>query len=77
MRHGLTVYTCMGFLYVCLFSILLEIFHSYGDITFTGEGLEILTYARHSWLLRSEDSLACQTYRNTGHPFTIVISEDP
>ena len=23
------------------------IFHSYGDVTITGEGLQILTYARH------------------------------
>ena len=26
-----------------------RIFHSYGDVTITGEGLQILTYARHSW----------------------------
>ena len=25
-----------------------EFFHSYGDVTITGEGLQILTYARHS-----------------------------
>ena len=25
-----------------------RIFHSYGDVTITGEGLQILTYARHS-----------------------------
>ena len=24
-----------------------------------------------------EDSLACHTYCDTGHPFIIVISEDP
>ena len=43
-----------------------------------GEGLGILTYARHSWPLSSEGSLACHTYCDTGHPFTciLVISED-
>ena len=34
-----------------------RIFHSYGDVTTTGEGLQILTYARHLWPLSSEDSL--------------------
>ena len=45
-----------------------RIFHSYGDVTFTGEGLQILTYARHLWPLSSEASLACHTYCDTGHP---------
>ena len=40
-------------------------------------GLHILTFARHSWLLSSEDSLACHTYCDMGHPFIMVISEDP
>ena len=43
-------------------------FHSYGDVTITGEGLQILTYTRHLWPLWSESSLACQTYCDT-HPF--------
>ena len=34
-----------------------RIFHSHGDITFTGEGLQILTNARHSCPLSSEGSL--------------------
>ena len=46
-----------------------RIFHSYGDITITSEGLQILTYARHSWPLSSEGSLACHPYCDTGHPF--------
>ena len=41
------------------------------------EGLQILTYARLSWSLRSEDSLAFHTYCDTGHPFIMVISHDP
>ena len=38
--------------------------------------LKILIYARHSWPLSSEGSLACHTYCDTGHPFIMVISED-
>ena len=34
----------------------------------TGEGLQILTYARHLWTLSSENSLACHTYCHTEHP---------
>ena len=54
----------------------LRIFHSHGDVTITFEGLQILSwnFARHSWLLSIEGSLACQTYSDTGHPFIMVIS---
>ena len=55
----------------------LDIFHSYGDVTITSEGLHILTYTRHSSHLRSEGSLACHTYCDTWHPFIMVITEDP
>ena len=41
-----------------------------------GEGQQILTYARHSWPLRSEGSFASHTYCDTGHPFIMVNSED-
>ena len=54
-----------------------RIFHSYGNVVITGEGLQILTYAVHSWPLSSEGSLACHIYCGTGHPFTMVFSEDP
>ena len=54
-----------------------ENFYSYGDVTITGEGLQIFTYARHSWSLSSWGSLAYHTYYDTGHPFTLVISKDP
>ena len=37
------------------------LFHVYGDITIAGEGLQILTYARHFWLLSNEGSLECHT----------------
>ena len=33
-----------------------RIFHSFRDVIITGEVLQILTYARHSWLLFSEGS---------------------
>ena len=52
-----------------------EFFHSYGDVTMTGERLQILTYAQHSWPLSSKGSLACHTYCDTGHLFIMVISE--
>ena len=65
------------FLFVCGFSSHSRIFHSHGDVSIAGEGLQILTYARHSWPLSSERSLACHTYYDTGHPFIMVISEDP
>ena len=68
---------------VCLFVWCLmshsRIFHTYGDVTITctSKGLQILTYTWHSWPLSSEGSSACHTYCDTGHPFIMVISEDP
>ena len=38
---------------------------------------QILTYARHLRPLSSEGSLACHLYCDTGHPFKMVMSEDP
>ena len=72
-------YIC--FLFVCLFVYLglsshLRIFHSYGDVTIAGEGLQISTFARHSWPLSSGGSLTCHTYCDTGHPFIMVISRE-
>ena len=72
-----------GQVYVCLFIWSLsshsKIFHSCGDVTIAGEGLQILTYARHSWPLSSDriSSLMCHTYCDTGLLFIMVISEDP
>ena len=59
------------------FFVPLENFHTYGDVDIAGEVLQILTYARHSWPLNSEGSLACHTYCDTEHPFIMVIFEDP
>ena len=53
-----------------------SIFHTYWDVIIAGEGLKMLTYAQHSWPLRSESSLACHNYCDKGHPFIMVISED-
>ena len=54
-----------------------RIFHSYGDITITSEGLQIFTYDRHSWPMSSEGSFECHTYCDMWHLFIMVISEDP
>ena len=43
-------------LYVWSFSSHSRIFHSFGDVIITGEGLQILTYARHSWPSLDENS---------------------
>ena len=45
--------------------------HAYGDVTFIGEGLQNLSYARHSWPMSNEGSLTCHTYCDTGQPFII------
>ena len=66
--------TVLFSLFVWGFSSHSRIRHSYGDLTNAGEVLQILTYARHSWPLSSEGSLACHTYCNMGHLFTMVIS---
>ena len=60
------------FLFLCGFSSHLRFFHSYGDVTIAGEGLQIFT-ARHSWPLSSIGSLACHIYCGTGHPFIMFI----
>ena len=59
------------YLFVLEFKVTSRNFHSYGDVTIAGEGPQILIYARHSWPLSSEGSLACHTYHYmyTGHPF--------
>ena len=70
-----------AFVYTCFLGfdetlILFENFSLIGDVTITGEGLHILTYARHSSPLSSESSLACHTYCDTGHPFIIIITRE-
>ena len=45
--------------------------------TITGEGLQIFTICSVLVAIEHEESLACHTYCDTGHPFIVVISEDP
>ena len=54
-------------------TIIMDLIDNGGDIT--GEGLQNLTYSRHSWPLNSEGSLARHIYCDMGHPFIMVISE--
>ena len=61
-----TFYTNFHIFYYTGFLSHSRIFHSYGDVTIAGEGLQNLTYTRHSWLLNSERSLGCHTYWDTG-----------
>ena len=66
--------------FLCLFGVYCltrNIFHPYGDVNIIGEGLQILTYAKHSLPLSSEGSWACHNYCDTGHPFIMVIPEYP
>ena len=43
-----------------------KMFHSNGEVTITGEGLQILSYTLHTWPLSSEGYLECHTYCHTG-----------
>ena len=63
-----------GLFVCCCFLSHSRILHFYGDATIIGEGLQMLTYARN---LSNKSSIACHTYCDTGHPFIMVISEDP
>ena len=76
-RVFITIGKQISYSFVCLFVFVFfvpfENFHSYGEVTITCEGLQIMTNARLSWPLSSEDSLACHTYSDTGHPFIMVI----
>ena len=65
-------------LFVCLgFSSHSRIFHSFGDVTNTGEGLQMLTYSLHLWPMSSKGSLKCHTYCDTDLLFIMVIPKDP
>ena len=60
----------MDVFFVCGFSSNSRIFRSYWNVTIAGEGLQILTFARHI------EQWGFHTYCDTGHPFIMVISED-
>ena len=58
---SLSLSLCVSVWFACLFvwgfTSHSRFFHIYGDVTITGEGLQMLTYARHLWPLSSEGSL--------------------
>ena len=58
--------------FVCLFVLGFFAPLENGDVTITGEGLQILSYTRHLLPLSSDGSLACHTSCDTGHPFIMV-----
>ena len=64
-------------LFVCLFVVPLENFSLIWRHQHYQWRAKKITYARSTWPLSSEVSLACNTYCDTGHPFIMVISEDP
>ena len=69
---------CNDCLFVSNFTSHSRIFHSFGHVTIAGEGLQILpmlgTYGH--WAVRVF-LLRVNTHCDTGHPFIMVISEDP
>ena len=79
-RHFIHVCFKAEICFVCLIGWGLSshsrIFQSYWDVTITGEMLQILTYAQHSWPLSSDGSLVCHANCDTGHLGIMVISED-
>ena len=79
MTSMVCTYNWITHIRVCLFlgfASHLRIYHSCGNTTTTGEGLQILSYTRLSWPLSSEVSLACHTYCDKGHSFIMLICED-
>ena len=65
--HSINIITSIYFvcLFVWRFSSHSRMFYSFQDVTITGEGLQILMLARHSWPLSSKRSLTCHTYCDT------------
>ena len=61
----------------CGFSSYSRMFHTYGDISITDNRLKKFSYARQLWTLSSEGFLECHSHCDTGHPFSLVISEEP
>ena len=72
-RYIVTLHTLIVLIMIWLFvwgySSHSGVFHSYGDAIIASEGLQILTYVRHSWPFSSKGSLACHTYCDTWHLF--------
>ena len=74
-RLHIEIGNCFVCLFVWSFSSHSRIFHSLRDVTNAGEGLQILTFARHLWPLSNESSLAYLMWH--GDSFIMAISEKP
>ena len=61
--------------FVCGFSSILRILYSYGDVTITGNGLQILTYTQYSWQLSRFFSLPWLLWQGTS--VYMVICTNP
>ena len=81
-------FCCFGvefFLFVWCFSSQSRIFYSYGDVTLPANGCKfwpILGTYDHWAVIKGYYQVikgysTCHTYCDTGHPFKMVISEDP
>ena len=64
------------YLFVLGFSFNRDFFSHMEMSPFTGEGLQIFTFARHAWPMSTEGSLMCHTYCDIGHLNIMVISKD-
>ena len=63
------IYNMQIYMFVWGFSSHLRNFHTYWNVTITGEVLQIWTYTRHSWPLSIEGYSVCHNYWDAGHPF--------
>ena len=61
------IYCVFVCLFVWGFTSYSRILYSYGDVTNTSEGLQILAYTMHSWPLSSEGSSTYHTYYDKGN----------
>ena len=61
--------TIILFVSLGVFSSHSIIFHLYGEITITGEGVQLFNYTWYSWPWSSGGSLGCYTYCDTEYPF--------
>ena len=59
---NISMLTCNLNMFVCLLGAFLPLENFSLICTIAGEGLQILTYTRHSWPLVSEGSLTCHIY---------------
>ena len=66
------------FWFLSEFIVSLEKFSIMNLETITGEGLQILTYTRHSWPLSSEGSLTCHNFfKELGQSRLVIVPDLP